>query len=310
MIAYACAPFLYVTTSPNGRSEGDLNVIGVANPALMHSVDRPMVLAGRLPDPVDPFEVTVNELVAQADHLHVGSTVHLYAYTAGQFGSGQLSGGVEHVPAPKGPSYEVRVAAVVRFPQDVAVARLEAQLGVSYEGDRNLYVTPAFLPRLASGVGVPVQQLNQINLVLVRLRHGPGDWKTFASEATAIGGNQVFATPGNVWGVTAAAASAQRGIHLDVVALVLFGTLAALVTLALVGQSVARQTSSARDDYAISAFGGNERAAGRHRRTPVGVDRRHRRSTGSADRLAGVTSYAGRFGPPGRDPSGVRRRPG
>ena len=252
VVAYARAPFLYVTTSPDGRSDGDLNVIGVANPALMHSVDRPMVLAGRLPNPGDPFEVTVNELAAKADHLHVGSPVQLYAYSAGQFGSGQLSGGVEHIPAPKGPSYEVRVAAVVRFPQDVtAVARLEAQSGVSYESDRNLYVTPAFLSRLANGVGVPVQQLDQMNLLLVRLRHGPADWKAFASEATAIGGNQVFASPGNVWGVTAAAASAQRGIHLDVVALVLFGTLAALVTLALVGQAVARQTSSARDDYAI-----------------------------------------------------------
>ena len=251
VVAYARAPFLYVTTSPNGRSEGDLNVIGVADPDLMRTVDRPMVLAGRLPDPHDPSEVAVNDLAAQADHLHVGSTVHLYAYSADQIDSGQLSGGIEHVPAPKGPSYTVRVAAVVRHPQDVtAVAPLEAQSGVSYESDRNLYVTPAFLSRLAVGVGVPVQQLNDINLVLVRLRHGAADWKAFAAQATAIGGNQVFASPGNAYGVPAAAASAQRGIHLDVVALVLFGALAALVTIALVGQAVARQTSSARDDYA------------------------------------------------------------
>ena len=101
-------------------------------------------------------------MAAQANHLHVGSTVHLYAYSADQIDSGQLSGGIEHVPAPKGPSYTVRVAAVVRHPQDVtAVAPLEAQSGVSYESDRNLYVTPAFLSWLAVGVGVPVQQLNE-----------------------------------------------------------------------------------------------------------------------------------------------------
>ena len=82
------------------------------------------------------------------------------------------------MPAPKGPSYTVRVAAIVRHPQDVtAVAPLEAQSGVSYESDRNLYVTPAFLSRLAVRVGVPVQQLNDINLILVRLRHGAADWK-------------------------------------------------------------------------------------------------------------------------------------
>ena len=51
VVAYARAPFLFVTTSPNGRTESDLNVIGVANPDLMRTVDRPMVLAGRLPDP-------------------------------------------------------------------------------------------------------------------------------------------------------------------------------------------------------------------------------------------------------------------
>ncbi len=251
VVAYARAPYLFVSTSRDGRTESDLNVIGVANPDLMRTVDRPMVLAGRLPDPTDPSEVTVNDLAAQAGHLHVGSTVHLYAYSAGQIAGGQLAGGIEHVPAPKGPSYAVRVAAVVRQPQDVtAVAPLEAQSGVSYESDRNLYVTPAFLSRLAVGVGVPVQQLNDINLLLVRLRHGAADWKTFAAEATAIGGNRVFVSPGNVYAVPAAAASAQRGIHLDVVALLLFGALASLVTIALVGQGVARQTSLARDDYA------------------------------------------------------------
>ena len=66
----------------------------------------------------------------------------------------------------------------------------------------------------------------------------------------------MFASPGNTYGVPAAAASAQRGIHLDVVALVLFGTLAALVTTALVGQAVARQTSSHATTTQICGFWG------------------------------------------------------
>jgi hypothetical protein len=45
------------------------------------------------------------------------------------------------------------------------------------------------------------------------------------------------------------AASAQRGIHLDVTALMLFGVLVAALALALVGQAAARQTALERGDY-------------------------------------------------------------
>ena len=129
------------------------------------------------------------------------------------------------------------------------MAPLEARSGVFYEGDRNLYVTPAFLPRLAQRLGIGVEQIQDINLIAVRLRHGASDWAKFAQAAKFIGGNQVFVSHGNVYGIHTAASSAQRGIHLVVVALVLFGTLTALVTLALVGQAVGREIVLAGDDY-------------------------------------------------------------
>ena len=90
----------------------------------------------------------------------------------------------------------------------------------------------------------------EVNLVAVRLRHGSADWKAFAAAARSIGGSQVFDSPGNVYGVHQTASSAQRGIHLVVLALVVFGALAILVTLALVGQAVARQTLLESEDYA------------------------------------------------------------
>jgi ABC-type antimicrobial peptide transport system permease subunit len=200
-------------------------------------------------------------LAAEADHLHVGSTVRLYAYSLAQIQSGNLTGAVEHVPVPKGPSYAVRVAAIVRSPEDVtAVAPLEARIGVIYEGDRDMYMTSAFLSRLAAGIGLPVQQFSGINLVGVRLRNGMGDFAKFAAAATAIGGNNVFPSPGNVYGFQQAAASAEQGIHLDVVALLLFGGLAAMVTFALVGQGVARQSLLESEDYATLRSLGATRA--------------------------------------------------
>ena len=262
VVAHFRSPYLFVTTRSTGRTNSDLSVIGDADPDFLRRVDRPMVLSGRLPGPSQPFGVVVNDLAARADRLRVGSTLHLYAYTKAQIAGGALAGAIEQAPpAPKGPSFTVRVAAIVRFPQDVsAVAPLEAQAGVSYESDRNLYVTPAFLRKLASETDTSVQQIQDINLVSVRLRDGAGDWGAFAARATAIGKNAVFVSPGNVFGVPAAAASAQRGIHLDVVALLLFGALVALVTVVLVGQAVARQTVLQAEDYAELRVLGGTRA--------------------------------------------------
>ena len=259
--AYFRAPYLYLSSDRTGRDPTDVAVIGAADPDLLRTVDRPLLLEGHLPSPKNPFAVTVNQLAAEADNLHVGSTVRLYAYSLAQIKSGDLTGAVEHVPVPNGPSFTVRVAAIVRSPQDVsAVAPLEARIGVIYEGDRDMYMTPAFLPRLAAGIGLPVQQFSGINLVGVRLRHGMGDFAKFAAAATAIGGDKIFASPGNVYGFQQAAASAEQGIHLDVVALLLFGGLAAMVTFALVGQGVARQSLLESEDYATLRYLGATRA--------------------------------------------------
>ena len=102
---------------------------------------------------------------------------------------------------------------------------------------------------MAAGLGIPVQRISDINLVGVRLRHGAADWKAFSSAADAIGHGRIFASGGNVYNVRTAAASAERGIHLEVVALIVFGALAALVTLLLVGQAIARQVMAQTDDY-------------------------------------------------------------
>ena len=253
VVAYFRAPYLFLTPDPRGHNNGSLNAIGVANADLFRTVDRPLVIAGRLPDPNHPFDVVINELAAEKRHLHVGSRFRLYAYSAAQFQNGGLTGGVEHAnQAPGGPSFIVRVAAIVRQPQDVnAVNPVLINEDVSYEGEQNLYLTPAFLPRLAAGLGIPVQQIAEINLVSVRLRHGAADWKAFSTAADALGRGQIFSSAGNVYDVRTAAASAERGIHLEVVALLLFGALAALVTLLLVGQAITRQVMAQTDDYRI-----------------------------------------------------------
>ena len=256
--AYFRAPYLFLTPDRTGQNAAvnadQINVIGDADTDLYRSVDRPLVLTGRLPDPRRPFEVAVNELAATERHLHVGSTIRLYAYSYAQVRSGHLNASSSATPIrPTGPSYLVQVTGVVRFPQDVnAVLPLIDSQGVSYEVQRNLYTTPAFLQRLAGGLGVPVSQVPDINLVAVRLHHGAADWKAFdRSVSRAPKGSITVGSPGNVYGMRLAAASAERGIHLDVAALIAFGLLVALVTILFVGQALGRQVQGQAGDYLV-----------------------------------------------------------
>ena len=256
--AYFRAPYLFLTPDRTGENAGheadQINIIGDADTDLYRSVDRPLVLDGRLPDPHRPFEVAVNELAATERHLHVGSTLRLYAHSYAQVSSGELNASSSATPVrPTGPSYLVHVTGVLRFPQDVnAVVPLIDSQGVSYESQRNLYTTPAFLQQLARGLGVPVWQVPDINLVGVRLHHGAADWKAFERSVTRTSEKAItVGSPGNVYGMRQAAASAERGIHLDVAALIAFGLLVALVTILFVGQAFGRQVQSQAGDYLV-----------------------------------------------------------
>lgn len=239
--AYFRAPYLFVTDDPSGRTLGRLSVIGSKDAALFRTVDRPLVLSGHLPNPTHPLDVSINEFAAEQEHLHIGSHVRLYAYSAAQAANEALAEPSAHLPAPAGPSFRVRVTAIVRSVEDVnAVLPLVANLDVSYEGQGDMFTSPAFVPLLAKKLGIPVGQVPDIGLVGIRLHHGSA-WSSFARAARRIGGNEIFVSQGNVYSIPEAAASAQRGIHLEVVALLLFGTLAALVMLFLVGQAITRQ---------------------------------------------------------------------
>ena len=195
-------------------------------------------------------------------------------------------------------------------PQDVnAVNPVLANEDVSYEGEQNLFLTPAFLPRLAAGLGIPVQGIADINLVGVRLRHGAADWKAFSTAANALGHGQIFTSAGNVYDIRTAAASAERGIHLEVVALLLFGALAALVTLLLVGQAIARQVMAQTDDYrTLRSLGAMQNPGARRRHPADSDDRRGGGRPRGRSGGRGISVDARWPGPPGGDPSRLRHR--
>lgn len=248
---YGRAMYLFTTT--NGDRAGVVNTFGLVDPALARHMDRPVVLAGRLPDPNAPLEASVNELAAAKLHVHPGSVIHVHSFSLAQIGQTGLAG---NAPGdPEGPSYAVRVTGIVRFVPDVnAIVELAARQNVTYEGQENAYLTPAFVTHLAHDFGIPVQQMPGMNAFGVRLRHGAADWNSFVAAAkarAARAGVTINFQQGDPLNSETAARSAQRGIHVEAVALALFGGLAALVTFLLVGQAVARQLRSENRDRAI-----------------------------------------------------------
>jgi ABC-type lipoprotein release transport system permease subunit len=201
--------------------------------------DRGLLVAGRLPDPARPGEVSVNETLARARHLAPGDTLHLWAYTARQFAEGVDS---STVPRPAGPALDVTVTGILRKPNDLNP--VPVQKDVVYLGYNELYLTPAFWRRYGAtvatlGVGVTV-----------RLRNPTADVQAFEAAVRGLPGGQDAQISGGSDAVRAAS-TASRATHVQAVALLAFALLTALGALLVVGQTIARQVQLDADEQAV-----------------------------------------------------------
>jgi FtsX-like permease family len=259
--AYMRMSYLFFSSSRSGLGLGSVNVIASADVQGFRAIDRPLMVAGRFPGPGRPFDAAVNGTAAQRLHLRVGSRLTLYAYSQAQ-ACGLTTAG--RLPAPAGPRFTVRVVGIARTPADVnAIVPLAAARGVDYDAQGNLFLTPAFLLRYAAALGIPVQDVSGMNLYWVRLHGGLAGWNAFAAGVRRLDRGsllQAGGAGGGGAGLQVAAAGAGRGTQLAVVALLLFGALAALVTLLLVGQALARQVLLEEADLAILAGLGMSRS--------------------------------------------------
>ncbi len=256
--AFMRAPYLFFSATSSGSGVGSVNVTASADVQGFRAIDRPLMVAGRFPDPRRPFDAAVNELAAERLHLGVGSRLTLYAYSQKQVVACDLTGAAGPLPAPAGPRFTVRVAGIARMPTDVnAIVPLAAAQDVDYEGQAQVYLPGAFLPRYAAALGVPVQDVSGMSAYAVRVHGGPAGWHAFAAGALRLDRHATLQAGGVL---QVAAASAQRGTQLAAVALLLFGALAVLVTLLLAGQALARQVLLEEADLAVLAGLGMSRA--------------------------------------------------
>jgi FtsX-like permease family len=246
------SPYLLISSSRAGFAVGSANVTASADVQGYRAIDHPLMAAGRFPDPRRPFDAAINASAAERLHLGVGSRLTLYADSRAQLATCDF-GAAGRLAAPAGPRFTVRIVGIARLPSDVnAIVPLAAAQDVDYEGQGQVYLTPAFLLRYAAALGIPVQDLGGMNGYFVRVRGGPAGWNAFAAAAGRLDpAAQLSAGGGDALQV--AAASAEQGTRLEVVALLLFGGLAGLVTLLLAGQALTRQVLLEEADLAILA---------------------------------------------------------
>ncbi|HEV3402050.1 MAG TPA: FtsX-like permease family protein [Acidimicrobiales bacterium] len=221
--------FVGGVVAPDGRVDFSFQPELVGSLDGLHFVyDRFAVTEGRLPDPARPDEVAVNKHLARASGIRLGQRLPIAIFTPEDeeavYGD---------APPPPVDRLDVTVVAVGLFPDEV----------VQDDTDwaPRLLLTPAFTER--------ERRHATYAWTGVRLQGGAGDAARFkqvyAAAASAEDAEPRFRER------AAVTARIQKAVRPLAVALGVFGALAGLATLLLVGQALLRLLRAERDDLAI-----------------------------------------------------------
>ncbi len=245
--ADSLAYFLMAPSTPGGEPDLALgiNPISSARGHTLRWSDRPLLLQGRLPNPDTPFDVAVNQTLAEDRNLAPGDTLRMFPYTTEQLlplleGSGAFGSLV-----PDGQPLDLTVTAVVRHPADVSPNPTDDE--VVYLSTRNLFLTPAFHHRY-------LDELANFNQLVgdsreLRLHRGPDDLPAFVDAVRALPGGESAEIDSEVQS-RRSATDAQRAIDLQAGAVLAFALLVALAGTLVVGQALARQVALDGGDHA------------------------------------------------------------
>ena len=240
------SPVILSASDPTGPSEPSRQLGWVGLDRAGHeSFGRPIVVAGRLPDPERPDEAVVDEEFAWRHALGTGAKLRVGMYTRAQFGPAGAG-----VPIrPEGPAADLRVTGIVRYPDDLLPVA-EGRGEVDADESSHLFLTPAFWRRHGPDLA------NYGIHIAVDLHGGPGDLAAFTAAVqrrfagqASINSTQ-FSREGDL------ARTARRATALETSAFLVFAILAALAGLLMVGQTLGRQMFlEATDQPTLRALG-------------------------------------------------------
>ncbi|MGQ0716443.1 MAG: ABC transporter permease [Pseudonocardiales bacterium] len=217
-----------------------------ADPEAMHSIERPVILDGRLADPARADEAVVTANFVETYGYGVGDTVTLRLFTPAQVDTGVSGVPTATPPRPAGPTFPVRIVGVVRspwhsdavgepgrfFPSPGLITQYRANvLGAAGDGDLN---------------------------ALVRLHAGPAGLEAFRVELARIAGEPVP----DVADRADAAAHLRQVTEFEAACLLAFGLVALLAAVVLVGQSITRYTAATVADVNVLRGPGMTRGQG------------------------------------------------
>jgi hypothetical protein len=199
-----------------------------ANADAFRTVERPVVLAGRMANPGRADEADVSPHFLTADHKHIGDILTLRLSTPAQAAAGIDA---SQTP-PAGPRVTVRIVGVIRTP-----------FVLDNAGDSGAVIpTGAALPSRADILGTNTSDSPTNITGLIRLAGGEAAIPAFRADlARVTGRSDIDVLDENIW----IGDPARKVTGYEAACLLAFGLAALLAALVLVGQSVARYASAA-----------------------------------------------------------------
>jgi hypothetical protein len=199
--------------------------------AWTRTLEAPVVLSGRLPDPTRADEAVVTPAFPEHYHLGVGDTVTAHLYTPQQVAAAGKSG---EDPDPKGPRVPIRIVGVVvpYWGHDTP------------GGPGGLWLSPGFAKRYRANF---YDDRTGYANALVRLRGGEAALPAFQAHLAQVTGRRDI----DVWNLPAQQRQEQRSISFQARSLLAFGAAALLAAVFLVGQALARWTAAAIGELSV-----------------------------------------------------------
>src|SRR5207302_2324347 len=77
-------PYIFMSPDREGAELGAVSSFAAADAHAFRTMNRPLVVRGRLPRVDSPPEAMIDDVTARIRHLHVGSRVTMWAYTLDQ----------------------------------------------------------------------------------------------------------------------------------------------------------------------------------------------------------------------------------
>jgi FtsX-like permease family len=237
--AAVVAPAVGLNILPTGAPAGTSAVAEVAvDGRLWHQVDRPKLLAGRLPRAGRAGEIAIDQNGAARLHLRVGSTLRMMA--------------LPNVP-PGAPGGGARIRKLTEHVVGIVVTRSSVDPVTDNDQLPHILATAALWHHLGSNYLA-------YEAAYVRLKPGTtaGEFgrraQALARRFPGTGGQIVLAD------ASSQAATVERLIRPEAISLALFALVLALTVLLIVGQAAVRQLAAASADTPVLAALGMTRA--------------------------------------------------